>query len=676
MNDITRRRFLSHVTVGTAALSWGAAVSMRTPSVGANLSSQASGDAGLQPLAFECLPLTSIHPTGWLERQLRIQAQGLSGHLDEFWPDVRDSQWFGGKADGWERAPYWLDGAVPLAWLVQDEALKSRIQKHIETIIANQRSDGWYGPFIPPQAQSGARQSYDVWAIMLANKVLVQYHAITGDDRALDAVACCLKAMNEHLDQYPLFNWGKFRWFENLVAIYYVFEKTHEPWLLDLARKHHEQGFDYRSFYRGFDATVPTPRRGRWKWDKHVVNNAMAVKAYPLWGRVSRALEDREAVYEIIRLLDHFHGQATGMFTGDECLSGKNPIQGSELCAVVEYMYSLEHCLAITGDPYLADRLEQLAFNALPATFSPDMWAHQYDQQTNQAQCTVNPEHLWSTNGPDSNLYGLEPNFGCCTANMHQGWPKFAAHLWMRTAEGGLVAAAYAPSRVEIEVEGVPVEVDLQTDYPFRDTLTLRVKAAKPVTFPLLLRIPGWTTGAEVTVDGVAIAPPAANSYERIQRQWEGETTVQVRLPMPVKTSRRFNDAISLERGPLVYSLKIEEKWTRVNADKPHRELPHADWEVHPASDWNYALLIDEDAPEKSVQFTEKPVGDVPFSPAGAPVEAVVQGRRLPSWKLRQGWADETPVSPVSSGEPLQGLTLIPYGCTNIRITEFPRLQQ
>ena len=63
------------------------------------------------------------------------------------------------------------------------------------------------------------------------------------------------------------------------------------------------------------------------------------------------------------------------------------------------------------------------------------MWSHQYDQQVNQVQCTINQEHGWSTNGPESNLFGLEPNYGCCTSNMHQGWPKFVSHLWLRTAE-------------------------------------------------------------------------------------------------------------------------------------------------------------------------------------------------------------------------------------------------
>ncbi|MEI6056502.1 MAG: hypothetical protein WCR55_10645, partial [Lentisphaerota bacterium] len=69
----------------------------------------------LLPLVFEPVSLKDIKPTGWIRRQLEIQANGLSGNLDKFWPDIKDSAWFGGKAEGWERAPYWLDGFIPLA---------------------------------------------------------------------------------------------------------------------------------------------------------------------------------------------------------------------------------------------------------------------------------------------------------------------------------------------------------------------------------------------------------------------------------------------------------------------------------------------------------------------------------------------------------------------------------
>jgi hypothetical protein len=651
---MNRRTFLSLACTASMAL-LPAAYAQEKP---------AMSKTTLAPLAFQPLPLGAVRPEGWLKNQLRIQADGLSGHLDEFWPDIRDSGWIGGKAEGWERAPYWLDGFVPLAWLLDDDALKAKAMRFIDYTLTHQQDDGWLGP---DKSDTGNYKKRDPWPVFIMLKVLSQYQEATGDPRVIPAMLKCVQCESKQMDERPLFEWNKSRWQDFALSVQWLYDRTRETWLLDVAAKAHAQGYDWRKHFEDL------PYKGKvklWRQESHVVNNAMAVKAAGVSWRQSQDPADRDAAFKAIAALDQYHGQVTGIFSGDECFAGKMPSQGTELCAVVEYLFSLETLLAALGDPALADRLERIAFNALPATFKPDMWAHQYVQQANQAVCKLSPKPIYATNGPDSNLYGLEPNYGCCTSNMHQGWPKFTAHLWMKSPDGGLAAVAYAPSAATLEIGGAKVVAALKTDYPFSDTLEFTITTDKPVKFPLHLRIPAWAKQASLRVADKEAGPLKPGAFFVVNREWKGATAIVLKLPMPVHAERRFNQALSIDRGPLVYSLRIGEDWKQLRG-----EAPHADWEVYPTTPWNYALQFDEANPDASITFTEHAVGANPFSNEGAPVEAKVKGRLLPAWTLERDAAAPPPQSPVSSEEPEVTLTLIPYGCAKLRITEFPVLK-
>jgi hypothetical protein len=297
------------------------------------------------------------------------------------------------------------------------------------------------------------------------------------------------------------------------------------------------------------------------------------------------------------------------------------------------------------------------------------MWAHQYDQQPNQAEVSIAPRH-WSTNNPDSNIFGLEPNYGCCTANYHQGFPKFAANLWMATGDEGLAAVFYGPSEVQTTVKGgTKVVITEETEYPFKGSIRLVVKPAKPAQFPLVLRIPLWAENARIEVNGKVDTGAKPGTFYTLNRTWQAGDRVNISFPLHARISRWYHNSAAIERGPLVFSLKIGEDWRRIKV-----QGLTADWQVEPTTPWNYGLILDTKNPGKSVQVVDHPVGDFPFTPSGAPLELHVKGRGLPNWTLQEGSAGPLPESPDSSTQPVEILTLIPYGSAKLRITEFPVL--
>ncbi|MBV9765926.1 MAG: glycoside hydrolase family 127 protein, partial [Acidobacteriaceae bacterium] len=482
------------------------------------------------------------------------------------------------------------------------------------------------------------------------------------------------------LPNRPLKDWGKYRWQDNVYSVLWLYNRTGDANLLKLAKLLHDQGYDWEAQFANFQYTSKETREKLGLGEKgpipesamqtHGVNNAMALKVAPVWWLVSGAAGDRREIDHQLAMLDRYHGLPNGMFSGDEHFAGPDPSQGIELCAVVETMFSFEQAFAILGDPRIADRLEKVAYNALPGTLSNDMWSHQYDQQPNQIACT-RARRQWSTNGPDSNLFGLEPNFGCCTANFHQGWPKLVSSLWMATPEGGIVTVAYAPNQMHTKLGGTDVTVEEQTDYPFRGGVQFTFHPEQPSTFPLLLRIPVWAESATVTVNGTRSetrSSAVAKAFHSIRRTWKDGDQVTITFPVNARVSHWYHDSAVFERGPLVFSLPLEGQWSEL---KQYAEKS-ADWQVTPGTDWNYAVELGQ----CEAKVVEHGVGSTPFDVRNPPVVLEIKGRQDPQWVASENSAGPVPQSPVSSNAPVQNLALVPYGAAKLRITAFPYLRE
>lgn len=627
----------------------------------------------LRPLKLVPYTTNEIRPLGWLKKELEIQANGLSGNLDKIWPDIRDSKWIGGDREGWERVPYWLDGFIPLSYLVQNEDMKARAKRYIDAIIARQQEDGWICPCADEE-----RKTYDIWAAFLLGKVFVLYYECSGDPRIEEVVYKMLKSIDRHIERATIFDWAAMRWYEALIPIYWLYDRCQEEWLIQLAIKLAAEGTDYKKLYTML-SYEKRPEKKYWDFLNHVVNQAMAIKSEGLFSRISGENPGEFADKMVSKLFEK-HGTVVDHFNGDECLSGKSPIQGTELCGVVEAMYSYEHLIALTGDMKWADLLERIAFNAFPATISPDMWTHQYDQLVNQPECVRIPgeDVHFTSNSGESHIFGLEPNFGCCTANFNQAWPKFCLSVFMKHEEG-ISIPVLAPAQLNTVYNDVPVRCTVEGDYPFRNNIKITIDAEKEVEMSLFVRIPGFAKIAYVKMgdNEKKELKGEMGKLHRIHRKWNGSYTIEVSFEFETEMVDRPNDMKAVRRGPLVYSIRIEEEWQEIkDNDIPMRELhqveairksvehvfPYCDYEIKAKSPWNYAYV------SMPYAYEEREVGEYPFSPVNSPVSMKIKAVPI-EWESKNGICAEIPGKVCGKQEEI---TLIPYGCTNIRMTEVP----
>lgn len=632
------------------------------------------------------LPLGSIKAKGWLQEMLERQRTGATGHMDQLYPLVMGERngWLGGDGDQWERGPYWIDGLLPLAYLLDDKDLEKKVQPWVEWALSSQKPNGFFGPDTDYPYEAGVQRdnAHDWWPRMVVLKILQQYHSATQDPRIISFMSKYFRYQLETLPTKPLGNWtfwANFRAGDNLQVIYWLYNITGEKFLLELGDLIHSQAHDFSHMF------CCTDKMKRFN-TIHCVNLAQGIKEPIIYYQQAGDKKYLETVKKGFADIKAYNGQAQGMYGGDEGLHGNNPTQGVELCSVVELMYSLEKLVEITGDIDYIEHLEKVAFNALPTQVTDDFMYKQYFQQANQVMVTRHHRNFYEdTNHSATDIvFGTMSGYPCCYSNMHQGWPKFVQNLWYATHDNGLAALAYSPSEVTAKVgNGVLVQMTEDTFYPMNDkirfTLKIQDKRTKTVEFPFHFRIPTWSKEAVISVNGEKLKTTESGKIEVIKRTWTNGDVVEVTFPMNIQVDNTwFENSISVQRGPLVYALKIEEEWIKKEFDeKEKKQFGDFYWEIHPRTPWNYGI-IDFDKNKAEEHFIvkvndEKAQGKFFWNLESAPIELKTKAKAIPSWNLYNEMSGPLPFSTSRwPNEPETEITLIPYGCTTLRISQFP----
>lgn len=670
---------LSLLLLTTGSCAWPTVSVVESPDHNATNVNYINYRAPLQQAPLLKLPVGKVQPKGWLRKYLELQRDGLNGQLGTVsaWLDKNNNQWLSNQGDhGWEEVPYWLRGYCSLAYILDDEDMKKEVKTWINAVLNNQSSNGRLGP----DGYDG--NSPDLWAKMPMLWALQTYYEATGQSRVLTAMNRYFKWEKTINDDIFLKGaWQSKRAADNMWSVIWLYNRNGDSAILPLIEKLHNASVDWT-----MQGDLP---------NYHGVNVAQGFREPATYYIYTGDENMLQATYNAHNEMRKRYGQMPGgMYAADENARAGyyDPRNGAETCAIVEQMASDEIMMGITGDIFWADHCENVAFNSLPAALMPDMRSLRYITSANMA-ISDEKNHAPSIDNSLRGMLSMSPfSSRCCQHNHGMGWPYFAEHLVMATADNGLATMLYAANETTALVgEGVSIRMEETTNYPFEETITLTLHPEKDVTFPLYLRIPSWTDDVEVEVNGeTKFTGNAEGRYVCLSQEWKEGDVVTLSLPMKVKTTvwQQNKSSVSVNYGPLTLSLKIDEEWEAHDSRDHAFVQDDSHWQegvdaslwpcyvLRAKSDWNYGLVVNEQNLPVEFNIIRKPypTNDQPFTLEGTPLEFSAVGRQIPSWGFdATGMTDFLPTKYAPRATETTPITLVPMGAARLRISAFPR---
>jgi len=622
----------------------------------------------------------AVEPQGWLGAYLARQAAELGTQLpDVSWPF--SAEYWNGLEEApswwpWEQRAYWIDGATRLAIVMRDTALFQKTQVPILFTLQHAQPNGYLGPTFFENPVGDEHR----WPQTVFFRSLMAC-ADAGVGPAGIAEALQRHYLNDTAD-YALPE----RNVTNVEAMLWCYGQTGNTKLLSLAED---------SWRRYLAQAAANPNHGDLGEARvyagrpihaHGVTYAETAKLPAILYLYTGDPEYlRFALAAQQRIFSH-HMLVDGIPSTSEWFRTRTSLDSHETCDIVDHTWAWGYMLQATGDGLWGDRIERACFNAGPGAIRSDWKGLQYFSCPNQFVATEKSDHNVMEHG--GYMMAYQPNPGrrtaCCGGNVHRLYPNYVSRMWMRTANGGLAATLYGPStlRANVGAARTPVEIVQTTDYPFRETVTLKFAGPHEAKFPLSLRIPAWCRHPKLNVNGRTIAVTPRTGFVTLDRLFRPGDTLILTLPMELARTAWPYGGVALERGPLVFSLPIEDQWSTFTVpDYSTKTFPGYDAKT--AGAWNYAVVLSSDTLDSQVKVQQAggELADDPWS--RPPISLTVPARKVEDYRLQgntnqEGQSFTPPLPDLAFAEvnaEIERITLVPYGSSQLRATIFPQVK-
>ena len=633
---------------------------------------------------------SQITPRGWLKTTLECERDGMSGHLDEIGYPYNLPCWQlksladGGFAKWWpyEQTGYWIDSMTRTALLLRDEKFLQKAKDIIDTSLEQAEKDGFIGP-----EELQAAGSRCQWPHAVYFRALYALWSGTGERKYLEAMR------RHYLLEYNTYNIDRDA--VNIETILRVAEELGDEELVEKARKNYWElqnqerraEIDYCTAKMVTD--IPTGIHG-------VTLNEVG-KLPAIYYTYFGGDDQLAAVKHFYEKIHKDHVFADGVHSSSEATCGKDCLKVHESCDISDYTWSLGYLFAATGDGLYADRIERAIFNAAPGAIGPYFKTIQYFSGVNQVRAARNSTHAEAFQNTPRMAYQPHHYPECCVGNIGRAFPNYVARMYWEE-ENGIAAVLYGDS----EYVGQGMKIVQTGGYPFGDTITFTIHCDQPTAKTLKFRIPGWCKGASLAYNDMKQSVAPVKGFVALEKKFADGDVITLTLPMEFSSETSVEDGVYFNYGPFLLALKIEENWS-IDPNEPRqtREFPSYNVEPGEESQWNFAVTGDE-----TPEIVFHTVGAHPWWDS-YPFEVRIPAREVEGWTTVKKDAvgrktegegidakqialgateitealEQTP--PLPDADYIQShlgeekmVTLVPYGCTHLRLTVFPKYKK